>query len=154
MRSVLFDLPRMADLAEITHMIRVFGDHYACDPQDPGVKAVMELYVRGDRKGGVVARDGDRMVGFALYDITPMFAPNNVHGRGDLCVVHPDYRRQGIAGEMIRMMWEQAAERGVVNFLNKSSVPTMIEYYRRQPEMTERGVYFHKTLHPASTSTS
>jgi ribosomal protein S18 acetylase RimI-like enzyme len=148
--SVALDAIRGDDFDAIVRLAASLGPRYTSDPGDPETRHVFELYERGERKGGLVARTSDgEIVGVYLYDLTPVFSPTNVHGRGDLMAVDPAFRGRGIAREMMAEAWSQAAAEGITSFLAKSSVPEVIAWFRSVPQLDERGVYFYYDPEPA-----
>jgi GNAT superfamily N-acetyltransferase len=141
---VSLDAIRSEDFEPVVALAASLGPRYASDPRDPATREVFELYERGERKGGLVARtpQGD-VVGIYLYDLAPVFSPTNLHGRGDLMAVDPAFRGRGVAGRMMAEAWSLAATQGITSFLAKSSVPEVIAWFRSIPELDERGVYFY-----------
>jgi GNAT superfamily N-acetyltransferase len=146
----VLDSVRSHDLERVVELASSLGPRYSCDPDDPATARVFDLYARSDDKGGLVARAADgEAVGVYLFDLTPIFSPTHLHARGDLMAVDPAHRGRGLADRMMRAAWEIAAERRVTSFLCKSSVPGVIEWYRRVPELEERGVYYYYDPDPA-----
>lgn len=145
--TIVFSRPRPEDLAEIVALLGDhLGAHYHMRADDPRAVALMEAYARGERKSGVIARSGAHVAGFVLYDLTPLFSPTGVQARADYGVVAPAFRKRGLMRELLHRSWQQAASEGAELFLHKSSVPVMIDLFRRMPEAEERGSYFFVQL--------
>lgn len=148
--DIEYSRPRAADLNTILTLLNQnFGPHYEMSADDDRAARIMRAYATGRHKSGIVARANDRVVGFLLYDLTELFAPTGLHARADYAAVDPAFRRRGIMTQMLHRAWEQAAREGACLFFHKSSVPIMIDFFRRLPRTHERGAYFfvHLTEH-------
>lgn len=148
--DIEYSRPRAGDLDAVLALLsRDFGPHYRMSADDENAVRIMRAYADGEYKSGIIARAGDQLAGFILYDLTDIFAPTGRHARTDYAAVDPAFRKRGIMAQLLHRAWEQAAREGACLFLHKSSVPIMVDFLRRLPQSEERGVYFfvHLTEH-------
>lgn len=85
----------------------------------PEIRAHLEGIPTG-QTGGVVATEDDQLVGFITYALTHNFARFQPEARRDAlhaqiseAVVHPDFRGQGLAPEMLRQIVADLKAKGI-----------------------------------------
>ena len=94
------DPPQILKLWHASNMGPSAAEGFPCD--------ILELFVFSqpffDRKGFILATDGDRIAGFghAAFACNPE-GTNLDHSRGIISalLVHPDYRRSGVGAELV-----------------------------------------------------
>lgn len=107
------DPPRLHQLWHACALGRSAAEGFSCD--------ILELFTFSqpffDPRGLIVAKDGDRVVGF----VHAGFAPNRGQDDLNLCdgiisalMVHPGFRRRGIATELLRRAADYLQSRGSV----------------------------------------
>ncbi|WP_404650778.1 GNAT family N-acetyltransferase [Bradyrhizobium sp. USDA 336] len=134
---------RESDYRAVVELFRHLGPKYSCDLNDPRTKSTFDLYLADERKHGLVARLGDRIVGVILYEITPVLSIGFSHGRNDGLAVDPEFRGLGIAKLLLRSVLSHCREVGATTYMVKASNPKVISLYRSMPDLVERGIYFY-----------
>jgi ribosomal protein S18 acetylase RimI-like enzyme len=146
---------RAGDFERALELFALLGPRYAALRTDPRAREVYELYVAQDHKiglGAFVERDGkSHLDGVILFEVTPVLGPELAHARGDGMAVDPAQRGLGLGGRLLDAALAEASRRGARLFMAKASAPEVIAWYRRKPELAERGVYFYYEPNPLPT---
>ena len=133
------------DYQGVVALFRELGPRYVCDADRSDAKGLFCRYVDSAEKIGFVAWDEDEgeIAGVILLEVCAVFSPTLRHLRADGMVVAPAYRGNGISNALLACAFEHAVQIEATSFMAKASKPEVIEQYRRNPKLKERGVYFY-----------
>lgn len=123
--GIRINLAREADCDVIAGMSRDYVEHGLRWSWTP---ARVRRFVRHRECAVIVARDGRRIVGFAIMEF------HDVHAHLNLLAVHPGYRKRGIGHSLIEWLEASARVAGIflVRLELRCSNRTARDFYRRQ----------------------
>ncbi|OLE19936.1 MAG: hypothetical protein AUG50_02100 [Betaproteobacteria bacterium 13_1_20CM_3_63_8] len=114
--EIRFDEATRAELPQLVELLGILFEQEAEFSADAGKqKTALEMIFAEPARGKIfVAREGRKVVAMASLLYTISTAEGGKAALFEDLVVHPDYRRQGLGGQLLKFVIGKAREEGVL----------------------------------------